>query len=706
MLCVIQANAAVTECIAKNKDCNMKKLTVFFLATLLSLVLIAPGIAGAVIVYDGIVDTYATDATLINSPSVIAEITGSGDISALSNVRKPSSVIVHIDQNLNVVDKGGNVIGVFDDIFITYLAFKSIPVIYIKDNFTAESLLNYLRTQRDITDMAVMSDNPQLVKKIREENTKIRGIIDYSGEELEENLQQIVAQTNMAYANIAVLSQSQASYETVDYLQKRLTTVWVKADSSGLYDISTVISAGAYGIITESSHQTYNILRQYTGENALSRTPYNVAHRGMPLTSYENSLEGGILAYQSGATHIEIDTQITSDDKLVIMHDTTINRTTNGSGTVSNMTLAQIQQYKIIKNVNGVVMGTGVNIPQISDFFEYFQDKDVIIVLEVKDNNAKHISLLREEIEEHSFWDKIVVISFFETQLLKMKEIIPEIPTAYLGNVTSATFAAMLKNLGVNNTAVNTNKGNASKKFIQQLKDRGYMSWFWTYELFYDVNEAIINGVTGITNNSAGAMQDYVRQFKIDGKYLEDKYYIADKAAINSAALFDAEIVTYGGETKKVSTAVAAASVLSDEYATIILKYEFSTPNKSVTYTLFSQPVKVIFSEYFMSVSTIIYSISGLPDDITLDDQDLVAKIRKALNLLDAEDKALITNVEKLIEAENTLLALSDELPQETQPQPQDPANPLSIVIVIAVSVVGVAGIASLVLYVIKKKKI
>ncbi|NLE37754.1 MAG: hypothetical protein GX621_06990 [Pirellulaceae bacterium] len=68
------------------------------------------------------------------------------------------------------------------------------------------------------------------------------------------------------------------------------------------------------------------------------------AHRGASMDYPENTLAAFREAIWRGAQQIELDVDITSDGHLVIMHDSTVNRTTNGSGTVSSLTLAQIKQ--------------------------------------------------------------------------------------------------------------------------------------------------------------------------------------------------------------------------------------------------------------------------------------------------------------------------------------------------------------------------
>src|SRR5215510_7931942 len=71
--------------------------------------------------------------------------------------------------------------------------------------------------------------------------------------------------------------------------------------------------------------------------------PLSVAHRGHSIAYPENTLEAYRKAIELGVEMIECDVNITSDGKLVMMHDSTLNRTTNGSGRVSGAAWTDIQ---------------------------------------------------------------------------------------------------------------------------------------------------------------------------------------------------------------------------------------------------------------------------------------------------------------------------------------------------------------------------
>lgn len=76
----------------------------------------------------------------------------------------------------------------------------------------------------------------------------------------------------------------------------------------------------------------------------MSQTPEVVSHRGARFEMPENTLEGFRYALALGMTSVEFDVHVTADDELVVIHDATVDRTTNGSGQVNQMTLAEIQQ--------------------------------------------------------------------------------------------------------------------------------------------------------------------------------------------------------------------------------------------------------------------------------------------------------------------------------------------------------------------------
>jgi glycerophosphoryl diester phosphodiesterase len=75
--------------------------------------------------------------------------------------------------------------------------------------------------------------------------------------------------------------------------------------------------------------------------------PVLVAHRGDPHRHPENSIAGFLSALGSGADGVEFDVRLTADDVPVVIHDATVDRTTDGSGLVGSMTLSAVRRLRL-----------------------------------------------------------------------------------------------------------------------------------------------------------------------------------------------------------------------------------------------------------------------------------------------------------------------------------------------------------------------
>lgn len=106
-------------------------------------------------------------------------------------------------------------------------------------------------------------------------------------------------------------------------------------------------------------------------------------HRGDLYNYFENTKTAFIKAYEAGADMIETDVRLTKDNHLVLMHDETVNRTTNGTGKVEDMTLEQIKEL----NAGNVL--TPESIPTLNELLEWAQPLNLTLNLEIKEYFSK-----------------------------------------------------------------------------------------------------------------------------------------------------------------------------------------------------------------------------------------------------------------------------------------------------------------------------
>lgn len=138
------------------------------------------------------------------------------------------------------------------------------------------------------------------------------------------------------------------------------------------------------------------------------------AHRSYHKNAPENSIASIKEAIRLQIDMLELDVRTTQDDSLVLMHDTTIDRTTNGSGEISKMTYSQLAHVRLLH------MGklTDQRIPLLSDILTLERAQEVFFNLDLKDVD---LDRLLQILRRHGVADK--VISFIEKpeEVLKMK---------------------------------------------------------------------------------------------------------------------------------------------------------------------------------------------------------------------------------------------------------------------------------------------
>jgi glycerophosphoryl diester phosphodiesterase len=134
-----------------------------------------------------------------------------------------------------------------------------------------------------------------------------------------------------------------------------------------------------------------------------SRRVVAISHRGEHLHHPENTVPAYQEAMRVGADFIEVDVQTTADGKLVVSHDATVNRCTNGQGKVSEMTFEQIEALDA-----GIKTGpefAGTRIPSLDQVLDLARGK-IGVYVDVKDGSAQD---LVSHIDGHGMTEHVVI---------------------------------------------------------------------------------------------------------------------------------------------------------------------------------------------------------------------------------------------------------------------------------------------------------
>ena len=156
------------------------------------------------------------------------------------------------------------------------------------------------------------------------------------------------------------------------------------------------------------------------------------AHRGASAYAPENTLEAFNLAITQEADGIELDVQLSKDGELVVIHDETIDRTSNGTGYVKDYKLEELKKF----NFNcGNEKYEYVNIPTLKEVYELLKPTNLTINVELKTGiifyegiEEKVLSLAKEMDME----DKIIYSSFNHHTIKKIKELNSSVKTGLL----------------------------------------------------------------------------------------------------------------------------------------------------------------------------------------------------------------------------------------------------------------------------------
>lgn len=118
-----------------------------------------------------------------------------------------------------------------------------------------------------------------------------------------------------------------------------------------------------------------------------SKTVLVAAHRGAHNGNFENSIASTKNAIKLGVDIVEMDVRTTKDGHLVLMHDSSIDRTTTGTGKVEELTLAQIRAYKLKAPYGRISKET---VPTFEEFLKVIKGK-IMVDIDMKTDNAKGV---------------------------------------------------------------------------------------------------------------------------------------------------------------------------------------------------------------------------------------------------------------------------------------------------------------------------
>lgn len=241
-----------------------------------------------------------------------------------------------------------------------------------------------------------------------------------------------------------------------------------------------------------------------TEEPKLSGAPASIrraitcfAHRGASGRSPENTMLAFRYAFELGADAIECDVQLSADGAPVIIHDATVDRTTNGSGAVAELSLERLRQLDA---------GAGEPIPELHEVLTLCREQGKLVNLEIKAETLEQAQRVAQVVgavlESGGYHDLALVSSFWLPVLTSLKSAHPQIRTATLHSGIRWRWLNMI-------TAARTTGADAihpdvrltSRALVQAAHAAGLHVNVWTVDQPRLMHKLVSWGVDGIMTN-------------------------------------------------------------------------------------------------------------------------------------------------------------------------------------------------------------
>lgn len=203
-----------------------------------------------------------------------------------------------------------------------------------------------------------------------------------------------------------------------------------------------------------------------------------IGHRGARFEAPENTLEAFRHAISLGLTTVEFDVHTTSDGELVVIHDATVDRTTNGTGSVNHMTLAEIQALDA-RSIHQHWQEP-VRVPTLADVLQTLRDMprmEVEIKRDTAENLEHVVPATIAAIKKAGKEEGAVITSFDPYALELAQKHAPEIKRGLIGDWSNTTTWYLARLFHVTNAGINLR--NATPELVERAKTEGYSPVAW-----------------------------------------------------------------------------------------------------------------------------------------------------------------------------------------------------------------------------------
>jgi glycerophosphoryl diester phosphodiesterase len=240
-----------------------------------------------------------------------------------------------------------------------------------------------------------------------------------------------------------------------------------------------------------------------------SQRALNIAHRGASAVAPANTMAAFEKAVELGADGIEFDVHLSDDDVPVVIHDFAVDATTNGTGRVAEMDIAQIKQLDAGSRFDPAFAGE--HIPTLEEVLQAFGDR-LLLNVELKSISPRDNGLERAVlalVEQYKLKSRVLLSSFNPFSLRRAKKIARHVRVGLLYAPDLPIFLrrAWLAPL-FPHEARHPEHTMVNARYMRWARRRGYRVNVWTVDDPDEMRRLINLGVSGIITNVPDVLRD------------------------------------------------------------------------------------------------------------------------------------------------------------------------------------------------------
>jgi len=236
---------------------------------------------------------------------------------------------------------------------------------------------------------------------------------------------------------------------------------------------------------------------------------YVLAHRGYSGKAPENTMAAFELAVKSGADGLELDVHITKDGEVVVIHDDTVDRTTDGTGRVEDYTYEELLKFDA-----GSWFGEefkGERLPTLADVCEIVKGTDLIFNVELKAgvNFQALTEKVSDLINKYDLVSNTIISSFNHYALAYSKQVNPDLRTAILYSAALYAPWEYVKMIGA--TALHPKHLTVVPFIVEEAHKNGLMVNPYTVDEPHDVDRMVKAGVDSVITNQVTRVKNLLK---------------------------------------------------------------------------------------------------------------------------------------------------------------------------------------------------